>query len=74
MQFLGPALNGIYEYGCLPCIASGKNLSGSNFVGSGKLSGSLCILYMLIKKLELAGTAYFSVERKCEIFSKVHFK
>ena len=39
MQLRGPALNGTYEYGCLSAEFSGENLVGSNFSGSGNISG-----------------------------------
>ena len=35
MQFLGPALNGIKAYGCLPIEFSGKNRCGLKASGSG---------------------------------------
>lgn len=46
MQFRGPALNGIQEYGCLFSVSSGKNLSGSNFKGSCHSFGSLWAWYI----------------------------
>lgn len=44
MQFLGPALNGMNEYGFVPSKLS--NRLGSNFSGFGKYSGFLCIPYV----------------------------
>lgn len=41
MQFLGPALNGMYAKGDGNLFV-GINLSGMNFSGSGKISGFLC--------------------------------
>lgn len=40
IQFLGPSPNGMYAIACLCCLFSLLNLSGSNFSGSGKISGS----------------------------------
>lgn len=44
MQFLGPALNGTYAYGCLLALFSGENRVGSNRSGSGYTTGSRCKL------------------------------
>lgn len=42
IQFLGPALKGMYEYGWRPIMFSVEKRSGSNFSGLEKMSGSLC--------------------------------
>lgn len=55
MQLRGPALKGRYAYGCRPFVFSGRNLSGSNFSGSGKYSGSLWRAYAMKETLHPAG-------------------
>lgn len=41
IQFLGPALKGTKENGCLLIEFSGRNRSGSNLSGSGQYFGFL---------------------------------
>ena len=42
MQLRGPEPKGKYVKGWIVCLFSEENLSGSNFSGFGKYSGSLC--------------------------------
>jgi hypothetical protein len=46
IQFLGGMLKGINEKRGLFSISSGRNLSGSNFSGSGQCMGFLCIKFI----------------------------
>lgn len=46
----------MYEKGCLSLAASGRNLSGMNFSGSGNISGFLCTKYGTMTTLVLGGT------------------
>lgn len=44
IQFLGPALNGINEYGCRFKTFSVSNLVGLKLCGSGYISGIRCVI------------------------------
>lgn len=73
LQFLGPALKGIYAYGFLPNTFSGEKLSGLNFSGFGNTFGSRCNTYEEIRHVVPAGTKY-SPGKKSEIKMLKFFK
>ena len=63
MQFLGPALKGMKAYWWRLSTLSTRNLSGSNFSGSGYISGSLCVANGDINTPHPAGMVYFPATR-----------
>uniref|UniRef100_A0A182LRT1 Uncharacterized protein n=1 Tax=Anopheles culicifacies TaxID=139723 RepID=A0A182LRT1_9DIPT len=56
MQFRGPALNGMYAYGCRPRQFSGRKWSGLNLSGFGNTSGLRCSWYTTIMAVVPAGS------------------
>lgn len=68
MQFLGPYENGMKVHGWRFATSSGRNLSGSNFKGSGQYWGFLWMLTVL-KRAELpSGKTYFPAESYCFVW------
>ena len=55
IQFLGPAENGAYAYGCRLEQFSGRNRSGSNRFGSGNTSSFRCRAVVRISAVDPRG-------------------
>lgn len=71
LQFLGPALNGMYANGFRPCEFSGKKLSGLNFSGFGNTFGSRCSTYDEMRHVVPAGIVYSPIFEMKQKFRKI---